>query len=216
MLLLTNDRGLVKRLGLAPLLQRLEVTVRVAAEDDVEHYLALVAKSRLEVNLILFRVADGRYLDGVDWVSNHWDALARNKLAILAVVGSGDRVSELLVVTNSTQPKVEHVSFDSLSRTVEALLTIHYGFLLDEFAEHDFPGLNDRVEIGGRGVNVQTQFYPGAKPRISTEIYRDGKVLKTFTHHVKDEAAHRRKLLFLIEEMHQKVLGHLESMGLEG
>ncbi len=214
MLLLTNDRTLVRRLGLTPLLQRLEVGVRVAVEPDVERFLALVAKSQLQPNLLLFAVSSGTYLDGVDWVSRHWDALARGTTPVVAVVGSAEHPSEVLVFTNATQPKVEHIAFAGLARTVETLLTIHYGFLLDEFAEHDFPGLNDRVELGGRGVNVQTQFYPGDKPRISTEIYRDGKVLKTFTHHVKDEAAHRRKLLFLIEEMHQKVLANLQSMGL--
>jgi|GEM_PF-2808369 len=213
MLLLTNDRALVKRLALAPLLQRLDVAVRVAEQLDVARYLELVARSRLDADLLLFRVDPSRYLDGVDWVSSHWDTLSRNRLPILGVVGQ-DAVKELLVVTNSNQPKVEHITLDGLARTVETLLTIHYGFLLDEFAEHEYPGLNDRVEIATRGYNVQTQFYPGDKPRISTEIYCDGKVVKTFTHHVKEQKPHRRKLLFLIEEMHQKVLGNLEAMGL--
>lgn len=213
MLLLTNDRALVKRLGLAPMLQRLEVAVRVADEPDVQRYLELVAKSRLDADLLLFRVDPARYLDGVDWVSSHWEVLARNRLPIVGVVGQSE-VKELLVVTNATQPKVEHITVEGLARTVETLLTIHYGFLLDEFAEHEYPGLNDRVEIAGKGYNVQTQFYPGDKPRISTEVYRDGKVIKTFTHHVKEAQPHRRKLLFLIEEMHQKVLGNLEAMGL--
>lgn len=212
MLLLTNDRAIVRQLGLAALLQRLEVQVRVAIEVDVERFLALVAKSRLDADLLLFAIDPTRYLDGVDWVSSHWDALARSRLPLVAVTGMA-AADEVLVVTNSTQPKVEHIAAAGLARTIETLLTIHYGFLLDEFAEHEYPGLNDRVEIDGKGYNVQTQFYPGEKPRVSTEVYRDGKVLKTFTHHVKDEAPHRRKLLFLIEEMHQKVLGSLGSLG---
>jgi hypothetical protein len=212
MLLLTNDRTLVQRLGLVPLLARLDCKARFAEERDVATFFSRVARAELQPGVIMFSIDPARYLDTVDWVSSHGEVLDANHIPVVAVCPRGEREEELLVCTNRPPLRVEHLSRQNLERTVEILLTIHFEFLLDEFAEHDYPGLNDMVEKPDRKFNVQTQFYPGSQPRISTEIYVNGRILKTFTHHVKESEVERHRLRFLIEEMHSKVLGSLDHL----
>lgn len=217
MLLLTNDKHALIALGVAPMLKKLESVVRFGAADNLPAFLELVARSSLDPRLLVFLIDPNAYLDSVDWVSQHWEELAKNNLAILGILPEVDRgrtvsAREVIVFTNNDQAKVEHIDPANLERTLEILLTIQYDFLLDEFAEHDYPGLNDKVDEGGHSYNVQTQFYPGENARISSEIYLNGRIVKTFTHYVKGKTHRRRKLLFLIEDLHSKILGNLAAL----
>jgi hypothetical protein len=223
MLLLTNDKHALIGLGLAPLLKKLTCVVRYGAADAFPPFMELVARSSLEPRLLFFRIDPASYLDTVDWVSEHWQQLEKNHLAVLAMIpevngaaqGRAVVAREVIVFTNNGQgqAKVEHIDPANIERTLEILLTIHYDFLLDEFGEHEYPGLNDKVDTGGHGYNIQTQYYPGDKARISSEIYMDGRIIKTFTHFVKGTKHRRRKLLFLIEDLHTKILSNIEALG---
>jgi hypothetical protein len=212
-LVLTNDKDIVAQLGAAALLQRLEVRALFVQETNVERFLGRVAASPHEPQLLVFSIDRRRYLDTVDWVSTHWEELSTQRSAVLAAQVKDGEAQEVVVFTNSHQPKVEHIARDNVLKTLEVLLTIQYSFLLDEFGEHDYPGLNDMVISEGVKYNVQTQYYPGSDARISTEIYRDGQLVKSFTHVVDAGRGEHRKLRFLIEDMHTRVLASVTTLG---